>query len=68
MDTTNGKQEESLFMKEYVVYLCHPGESILILALNFAEAYEIAYERWAHERVVQIVLHSTPPERVGGSW
>jgi len=52
---------------EYIVYLTHPAETRLILAVNFEEAYEIARGRWG-ERVVQVVRYTPIKENAGGSW
>lgn len=62
------QRQESQFMREYVVYLDIEPRVMLILALNFEEAYEIAYERWGSNHVTQIVLHHTELERAGGNW
>jgi hypothetical protein len=44
-------------MKEYVVYLIDPVETIILLALDIEEAKEIAFELYDHKRVMRIVLY-----------
>jgi hypothetical protein len=49
-------------MLEYIVRLDVEPYSTLILALSYAEAYEIAYERWGKVHVLQISLCQTEKE------
>jgi UPF0288 family protein (methanogenesis marker protein 3) len=53
-------------MKEYLIRLDIEPYQMIILALNFEEAREIAYEKYGIDHVVQIVLHNPIIDMLGG--